>query len=574
MRYLDHQYLENLGNRTAGARKRFDRPVGYNAGPVSPLPITTVAERLGIPESVLEPYGKFTAKIRLDLFDHFEKPRGKLVLITAITPTTSGEGKTVTTIGLTQGLVKRGHTAVAALREPSLGPVFGQKGGATGGGKASLHPLDKINLHFNGDFHAITSAHNLLAALIDTNFHFGNELGLDPKEILWPRAMDMNDRSLRQIATGLGGRTNGPARETGFVITAASEIMAILALSESRSDLRRRLGEIVIGFTTAGKAVRAADLKAVGPMMVLLNDALLPNLVQTTEGAPAIVHCGPFANIAHGTSSVLAQRMGLHLADFVVNETGFAADLGAEKFFDIVMPMSGHVPSVAVVIVTLKALRAQGGSVDGTGPVERGFPNLQRHLANIGRWGVPAVVALNRFPSDSAEDLERVRAYCLSVDVEAAVSEGYAKGGDGMTDLADRVVTAASASNPKEVKPLYDVALPLENKILEIATKVYGAEGVSIKPAAKTRLRQFDDLCYGKLPVCIAKTQYSFSDDPKVMGAPSGWTLNITDASLSAGAGFVVAIAGSMMLMPGLGKTPQAQKLDVDDDGNVKGMEY
>ena len=574
MRYLDHQYLENLGNRTAGARKRFDRPVGYNAGPVSPLPITTVAERLGIPESVLEPYGKFTAKIRLDLFDHFEKPRGKLVLITAITPTTSGEGKTVTTIGLTQGLVKRGHTAVAALREPSLGPVFGQKGGATGGGKASLHPLDKINLHFNGDFHAITSAHNLLAAFIDTNFHFGNELGLDPKEILWPRAMDMNDRSLRQIATGLGGRTNGPARETGFVITAASEIMAILALSESRSDLRRRLGEIVIGFTTAGKAVRAADLKAVGPMMVLLNDALLPNLVQTTEGAPAIVHCGPFANIAHGTSSVLAQRMGLHLADFVVNETGFAADLGAEKFFDIVMPMSGHVPSVAVVIVTLKALRAQGGSVDGTGPVERGFPNLQRHLANLGRWGAPAVVALNRFPSDSAEDLERVRAYCLSLGVEAAISEGYAKGGDGMTDLADRVVTAASASNLKEVKSLYDVALPLENKILEIATKVYGAEGISIKPAAKTRLKQFDDLCYGKLPVCIAKTQYSFSDDPKVMGAPSGWTLNITDASLSAGAGFVVAIAGSMMLMPGLGKTPQAQRLDVDDDGNVKGMEY
>ena len=554
--------------------KKVAQGLGYNAEPVPPLAISTVAERLGITEDLLEPYGKFTAKIRLDLFDRFKKPRGKLVLITAITPTTSGEGKTVTTIGLTQGLVKRGHVAVAALREPSLGPVFGQKGGATGGGKASLHPLDKINLHFNGDFHAITAAHNLLAALIDTHFHFGNELCLDPKEMLWPRAMDMNDRSLRQIATGLGGRTNGPARETGFVITAASEIMAILALSESRADLRRRLGEIVVGFTTAGKAVRAADLKAVGPMMVLLNDALLPNLVQTTEGAPAIVHCGPFANIAHGTSSVLAQRMGLHLADYVVNETGFAADLGAEKFFDIVMPMCGHVPSVAVVIVTLKALRAQGGSVDGTGPVERGFPNLQRHLVNLARWGVPSVVALNRFPSDTEEDLERVRAYCLSLGAEAAISEGYTRGGDGMTDLAERVIAAAAASSVHAVKSLYDVALPLESKISEIATKVYGADSVSIKPAAKTRLQQFDKLGYGKLPVCIAKTQYSFSDDPKVMGAPTGWTLNITDATLSAGAGFVVAIAGSMMLMPGLGKTSQAQKLDVDDAGNVKGMEY
>src|SRR5262245_41739886 len=410
-------------------------------------PIAHIAQSLGIPDDLLEPYGRYTAKLRLELLDRFPRRRGKLVLITAITPTTSGEGKTVTTIGLTQGLVKRGHAAVAALREPSLGPVFGQKGGATGGGKASLHPLEKINLHFNGDFHAITSAHNLLAALIDTNFHFGNELGLDPKEVLWPRAMDMNDRSLRQMAIGLGGRGNGPARETGFVITAASEIIAILALSESRSELRRRLGEIVVGFTTAGQAVRALDLKAVGPMMVLLNDALLPNLVQTTEGAPAIVHCGPFANIAHGTSSVLAQRMGLHLADYVVNETGFASDLGAEKFFDIVMPMCGHVPSVAVVIVTLKALRAQGGLADGTGPVERGFANLQRHLANLGRWGVPAVVALNRFPGDSADDLERVRAYCLSLGVEAAISEGYAKGGEGMTDLADRVVAAAARSS-------------------------------------------------------------------------------------------------------------------------------
>jgi formate--tetrahydrofolate ligase len=536
------------------------------------LPIRDVAERLGLSEDVLEPYGRHTAKISLDVLDRFPRRRGKLILITAITPTTSGEGKTVTTIGLTQGLVRRGHSAVAALREPSLGPVFGQKGGATGGGRASLAPLDKINLHFNGDFHAITAAHNLLAALIDTHLHFGNDLGIDPKEILWPRAIDMNDRALRQIATGLGGRTNGPARETGFVITAASEIMAILALSESRADLRRRLGEIVVAFTAAGTPVRAADLKAVGPMMVLLNDAVLPNLVQTSEGAPAIVHCGPFANIAHGTSSVLAQRMGLHLADYVVNETGFAADLGAEKFFDLVMPMCGHVPSVAVVIVTLKALRAQGGAADG--PVENGFPNLHRHLDNLRRWGVAPVVALNRFASDTEPELERVRDYCRTLGVESAFSEGYLKGGEGMADLADKVVAAAAVADPGQVRPLYHADQPLETKITEIATKVYGAERVSIKPAAHSRLKQFAALGYGKLPVCIAKTQYSFSDDPKVMGAPSGWTLNITDASLSAGAGFVVAIAGSMMLMPGLGKTPQAHKLDVDDAGNVVGMEY
>ena len=535
-------------------------------------PISVIAERLGIPDDLLEPYGRHTAKIRLEVLDRFPQRRGKLVLITAITPTTSGEGKTVTTIGLTQGLVQRGHNAIAALREPSLGPVFGQKGGATGGGKASLAPLDKINLHFNGDFHAITAAHNLLAALLDTHLHFGNELGIDPKEILWPRAIDMNDRSLRQVAIGLGGRGNGPARETGFVITAASEIMAILALAESRSDLRRRLGEIVVGFSYAGAPVRAVDLKAVGPMMVLLNEALLPNLVQTTEGAPAIVHCGPFANIAHGTSSVLAQRVGLHLTDYVVNETGFAADLGAEKFFDLVMPMCGHVPSVAVVIVTLKALRAQGGSPDG--PVEAGFANLKRHLENLKRWGVPAVVALNRFPTDTETDLELVRAYCVSLGAEAALSEGYARGGEGMVDLADKVVAAANASNPDQVKPLYERSATLEAKICAIATTVYGAGGVSFKPAARTRLQQFEKHGYGHLPVCIAKTQYSITDDPKVMGAPTGWTLTISEATLSAGAGFVVAIAGSMMLMPGLGKTPQAHKLDVDEHGAVVGMDY
>src|SRR6186997_600716 len=405
-------------------------------------PISDIADALGIPADLLEPYGRFTAKIRLELLDRFPVRRGKLILITAITPTTSGEGKTVTTIGLTQGLVKRGRRAVAALREPSLGPVFGMKGGATGGGKASLEPIDKINLHFTGDFHAITAAHNLLAALLDAHLHFGNDLRINPQEILWPRCMDMNDRALRRIAAGLGGRESGPARETGFVITAASEIMAILALADSRADLRKRLGRIVVALSYDGKPVTAADLKAVGPMMLLLNEALMPNLVQTTEGAPAIVHCGPFANIAHGTSSVLAQRLGLHLADYVVNETGFAADLGAEKFFDLVMPMCGHVPSAAAVIVTLKALRTQGGSPDG--PIDLGFPNLARHHDNLKRWGVTPVIALNRFPGDKDDDLDLVLKYCRTLGVDAALCEGYTKGGEGMQDLAAKIVAAAS----------------------------------------------------------------------------------------------------------------------------------
>lgn len=533
------------------------------------LPIAEVARTLGVPDDLLEPYGRYTAKIRLELLSRFPTRRGRLILVTAITPTTSGEGKTVTTIGLTQGLIKRGHSAVAALREPSLGPVFGQKGGATGGGRASLGPIDRINLHFNGDFHAITAAHNLLAALVDSHLHFGNALGL--RDITWPRALDMNDRALRHLVTGLG-RGNGPTRESGFVITAASEIMAILALADSRADLRRRLGEIVVGFTATGSAVRAADLKAVGPMMVLLNDALLPNLVQTSEGAPAIVHCGPFANIAHGTSSVLAQRMGLHLADYVVNETGFAADLGAEKFFDIVMPMSGHVPAVAVVIVTLKALRAQGGAMD-SGAIGRGFANLDRHLANLRGWGVSSVVALNRFPEDSDAELGLVDQHCRTFGVPAAVSEGYARGGDGMTALADLVV-AAAAHGPAAATPLYQPDLPLEQKIVAVATRVYGAAEVSFTSQARARLARFAQLGYGALPVCIAKTQYSFTDDSTKMGAPSGWTLPISDVSVSAGAGFIVAIAGNMMLMPGLGKTPQAHRLDVDDEGNVIGMEY
>lgn len=535
-------------------------------------PIADIARTLDLPDDLIEPYGRYTAKIRLETLDRFPTRRGRLVLVTAMTPTTSGEGKTVNTIGLTQGLVARGHRAVAALREPSLGPVFGQKGGATGGGRATLVPVDKINLHFNGDFHAITAAHNLLAALLDTHLHFGNALRLNPLDITWPRALDMNDRALRRIVTGLGSREGGPARETGFVITAASEIMAILSLAESRADLRRRLGAIVVGFNTDGQPVTAADLKAVGPMMVLLNDALMPNLVQTGEGVPAIVHGGPFANIAHGTSSVLAQRMGLHLADYVVNETGFAADLGAEKFFDLVMPMCGHVPSVAVVIVTLKALRAQGGAADG--PAAAGYPNLDRHLDNLQRWGVPAVVALNRFADDASDDLEAVLAHCRARGVEAALAEGYLKGGAGMTDLADRVVAAAAAADVSKVTPLYAAEVPLVQKIERVARQVYGAKAVAFKAGARTRLQRLAALGYDHVPVCIAKTQYSFTDDATRMGAPEDWTLTISDVTLSAGAGFVVAIAGSMMLMPGLGKVPQAHALDVDDAGTILGMDY
>ncbi len=452
-------------------------------------PIADLAADLGLTPDLIEPYGHAIAKIRLEALERFPKRRGKLILVTAITPTTSGEGKTVNTIGLTQGLVKLGHKAVAALREPSLGPVFGMKGGATGGGKASLEPIDRINLHFTGDFHAITSAHNLLAALLDTHLHFGNDLRIDPKEILWPRCMDMNDRALRRIATGLGGRESGPARETGFVITAASEIMAILALADGRADLRKRLGRIVVGFSYDGKPVTAADLKAVGPMMLLLNEALMPNLVQTTEGAPAIVHCGPFANIAHGTSSVLAQRLGLHLADYVVNETGFAADLGAEKFFDLVMPMCGHVPSAAAVIVTLKALRAQGGSPDG--PLDLGFPNLARHFDNLKRWGVHAgdraqsiPWRYRRRPRSGAEILPH--AWRRGGDLRGLHQGRRGHEGDGREDRR----RGGPIRTPERVKPIYKNDQSLIDKITTVATQVYGAARVAFKPAAKSRLRE------------------------------------------------------------------------------------
>jgi formate--tetrahydrofolate ligase len=539
------------------------------------LLIRQVADQLDIPDEFLEYYGRYTAKIRLELLQ--AKPaRGKLILVTAITPTSHGEGKTVISIGLTQALRKLGKRAAVTLREPSLGPVFGLKGGATGGGRSQVIPSEMINLHFNGDFHAVTSAHNLLAAMIDSHLHHGNELRMDVDEITWPRTMDMNDRALRHVIVGLGGKAHGIPRETGFVITAASEVMAILALACSRADLRRRLEEIAVGFDLEGRVVRAGDLHATGAMMVLLNEALMPNLVQTTEGAPAFVHTGPFANIAPGTASVISQRMGLAVADYVVNECGFGADLGAEKYFDLVMPASGLKPSVAVLIASARALCTQGtGSEQGPFDLvslRAGLVNLGRHLANLGKFGVPVVVAINRFPGDAPELLDEIAGFCAERGAASALAAVFEKGGEGGLDLARRVIETLDAAPTAEPKALYDAKLPLAQKVEVVAREIYGAGGVYIESGARKKLDRFTRAGFGSLPVCMAKTQSSFTDNPKRYGAPEGWTLTVTDAHLAAGAGFVVVIAGNMMRMPGLGRTPQAFHLDVDDGGNIIGL--
>ncbi len=540
--------------------------------------IREIADKLGIAEEFLEYYGKYTAKLRLELLSSSGEPRqGKLILVTAISPTTHGEGKTVVSIGLAQALEGSGRRAIATLREPSLGPVFGLKGGATGGGRSQVLPSDMINLHFNGDFHAVTAAHNLLAAMIDSHIHNSNALRIDVDNIFWPRTMDMNDRALRHIIVGLGGKANGVPRETGFVITAASEVMAILALANCRADLRRRLGEIVIGFDLDGKVLRARDLEATGSMMVLLNEAIMPNLVQTTEHTPALVHAGPFANIAHGTSSILAQRMGLRLADYVVNETGFGADLGAEKYLDIVMPSAGIKPAAAVLIATARALIAQGAarnSGHGTDMTQlrAGLPNLERHLENLQRAGLPVVVALNRFPSDTDAHLRLIQDFCRVAGVDSAVVEAYEKGGEGARELAELVVNAAETIDPAEPHTVYPPEFTIEQKVHAIATQVYGADGVYLETTARKNIQKFTAAGFGHLPVCMAKTQYSFSDNPKLPGAPRGWTLTVTDAHLASGAGFIVVIAGNMLLMPGLGKTPQAVRMNVDDGGGIIGL--
>jgi formate--tetrahydrofolate ligase len=542
------------------------------------LLIEQIAAKLHLPEHLYEKRSPFTAKLSLDLLkedllrsgpEHGKL--GKLILVTATTPTKSGEGKTVTSIGLVQGLERIGKRAIITSREPSLGPVFGMKGGAAGGGRSQIEPADKINLHFNGDFHAITSAHNLLSALIDSHLFHGNELDLDPGAVTWPRALDMNDRALRNIIVSVTApekaQRDGSNRRSGFVITAASEIMAILALAADREDLRQRLSRIIVGPNRTGLPVRAADLGAVGPMMALLSEALLPNLAQTTDGTPALVHCGPFANIAHGTSSVVSQKMGLRLADYVVNEVGFGSDLGFEKYMDLVMPSSGIQPAIAVLVTTVQSVRSQG-----EGDLERGLKNLEKHIGIVRGFGLPAVVALNRFPNDTDEELAILQRACKARGAEFALSEAFAKGGEGAAALARKVVEVLDANPVAGPAPIYGSGSSASEKIATVASSVYGAGGVEIADRAQKQLALFERWGFGYLPVCIAKTQYSLSDDPKLMGAPTGWKLHVTDIALSAGAGFLVVICGAMMLMPGLPKSSRALQIDVDGEGEIVGM--
>ena len=537
------------------------------------LPIEAIAAKLNLPQDLYEKRSPVSAKLSLDLLEDARFNRGgKLVLVTATTPTVSGEGKTVTSIGLVQGLEKIGKRAVLSSREPSLGPVFGMKGGAAGGGRSQVEPAEKINLHFHGDFHAITSAHNLLAALIDSHIFHGNELDLDPNGITWPRTLDMNDRALRHITVSVTAadkkQRDGSNRPSGFLITAASEIMAILALASGREDLRARLARIVIGQDRKGNPVRAADLNATGPMMALLSEALLPNLVQTTEGTPAMVHCGPFGNIAHGTSSVVSQKMGMRMADYVVNETGFASDLGFEKYMDLVSPMSGNKPSVAVLVTTVQSVKQQG-----EGDLDRGSANLEKHIAIVRGFGLPAVVAINRFPNDTEAELDKLRTFCEARGAEFALSEAYAKGGEGAAALARKVVEVIEANPNPAPTTTYELGDPVIEKITKVAKQVYGADGIELNERAKENLARFTRWGFGELPICIAKTQYSLSDDPKRLGAPTGWTLHVTDIALSAGAGFLVVISGAMMLMPGLPKVSRALAIDVDEHGEITGMQ-
>lgn len=533
---------------------------------------------LGLQEDDFEFYGKYTGKIRLELLDRLaDKPNGKLILVTAMTPTKYGEGKTLTSIGLGQALAKIGKKGMIALREPSLGPVFGIKGGATGGGFSQVIPMEKINLHFNGDIHAITTAHNLLAAMLDNHVLKENEKRVDITNVLWNRALDMNDRSLRDIVIGLGGRANGIPRESGFVITAASEIMAILALATSREDLKHRLGEIVIAYDLEGKVVKASDIDAHRAMAAILAEAIMPNLVQTLEHTPALVHAGPFANIAHGTSSVLGDRIALKLADYVVTECGFAADLGFEKFVDIVCRQSGLWPSAVVVVATCRAIKHHGGVGEaniGSENLEaskKGLANLETHIRNIRKFGLPVIVAINRFPFDTPAEIALVRDLCQELGVECEEHEAFAKGGDGSIKLAEKTVALADASTSMP-KFLYDLDVPIEERVRTIATQIYGAEGVYFEKRAQKKLDKFRKLGYGSLPICVAKTQSSLSDSPKLLGAPKGWTLTVTDAALSAGAGFLVMICGDMMLMPGLPKIPAAVNVDVDEKGKILGL--
>lgn len=542
-------------------------------------PIEDIAARLGIEAKNLEKYGRYKAKVSCEGVNRKERKKGKLIMVTAMTPTPAGEGKTTTSIGLTDAFSLLGKRAVAALREPSLGPVFGMKGGATGGGYAQVMPRDEINLHFTGDIHAITAAHNLLAAIVDNRLHFDGVCGLlDCRRISWKRVMDMDDRVLREIVVGIGGPLRGIARETGFDITAASEVMAILCLAQGLKDLKHRIGNIFIGYSPQKKPVFARELKAAGSMAALLKEALQPNLVQTLEGNPVFIHGGPFANIAHGTSSIIATRLALSLADVVVTETGFGSDLGAEKFFDIVL-RTGDVPppDACVLVATLRALKLHGGvrldemSEENVGAVERGFENLQKHIENLRIFGVPSVIAINRFPNDTEEEIKKAMNLCHKEKARVALSEVYSKGGKGGLELAEEVLRA-SEEDESNFQFIYPLEMPLLDKIEIVAKKIYGAASIAMEGKIKRRILRIEREGFGHLPVCIAKTQYSLSDDEEALGRPKDFTLIVTDASLSSGAGFVVVYCGDIMTMPGLPKSPATERIDITDEGEIIGL--
>ena len=540
--------------------------------------IREIADIAGVDEKYLEMYGNYKAKIDYNMLrDKADTPDGKLILVTAITPTPAGEGKTTTSVGLTDGLRRIGKNAITALREPSLGPVFGIKGGAAGGGYAQVVPMEDINLHFTGDFHAIGAANNLLAAMLDNHIQQGNSLGIDPKQITWKRAVDMNDRQLRHIIDGIGGKMQGVPREDGFEITVASEIMAILCLASDITDLKARLARIIVGYTYDGKPMTAHDLKAEGAMAALLKDALKPNLVQTLEHTPALIHGGPFANIAHGCNSITATRIALKLGDYIVTEAGFAADLGAEKFLDIKCRVGGLTPSAVVIVATVRALKYHGGVLkanlneENLEALEKGLPNLLQHVSNIKDvYGLPCVVAINAFPTDTKAELDLVEEKCRELGVNVALSEVWAKGGEGGRALAEEVVRLCE--EPSDFRFSYDLDMTIEEKLNAIATRIYHADGVMLVGNAVKQVKQLEELGFSNLPICMAKTQYSFSDDPSLLGAPSGFTVTVRNLKVSAGAGFIVALTGDIMTMPGLPKVPAAEKIDVDENGKISGL--
>lgn len=542
------------------------------------LPIKEIAKSLSIEEDDLELYGKYKAKLPLSLVDKYsDRPDGKLILVTAINPTPAGEGKTTVTVGLGEAMSKIGKNAVIALREPSMGPVFGIKGGAAGGGYAQVIPMEDINLHFTGDMHAITAANNLLCAIIDNHIQQGNELSIDPRRILFKRCLDMNDRALRNVIVGLGGKLNGVPREDGFMITVASEVMAILCLASDIDDLKLRLGRILVAYTYDGKPVYAKDLQVVGAMAALLKDAIKPNLVQTLENTPALMHGGPFANIAHGCNSVTATKLGLKLADYCITEAGFGADLGAEKFLDIKCRYAGLNPSCIVIVATIRALKYNGGvaksdlKYENVSALEKGIVNLQTHIENMKKYGVPVVVAINRFMTDTDEEIKVIEDFCEKQDVLVSLTEVFVNGGNGGVDLAKKVIKTIE-EKPSDFKPLYDAELPIKEKLDIIAREIYRADGVVYTKSAEKAIAEIEAIGKDKLPVCVAKTQYSLSDDQTKLGKPENFTITVRDVRLSAGAGFIVALTGDIMTMPGLSKQPAAYSIDVDTDGNIKGL--